>query len=123
VRSASSFSAGLNSTALATGESTTTSTAATTAAWSGSASGAAIAYGTAVAVAEAPGIPHASAATDGFAYGGTTSTSHTATWSLNFADGTTHTSVDVSVTAASTYGQNDSLAGHGLTSPSLHGLF
>jgi hypothetical protein len=117
-RSFSSFSAGLSSTALATGDSTTTSTTASTAAWSGTS----VAYGTAVALAQDASIPHTSAATGGFASGGDTSTAHTATWSVDYPYGSNPVSVDVSVTGASSYGHSDALSGYGLTSPSLHGL-
>jgi hypothetical protein len=117
----STFSAGLSSMALAAGSLTTTDTVAKTAAWSG----AAVAYGAAVAVAQddAPSAPYTSATTDGFASGGSITSSHTNTLSVDYPYGPTPVSVDVSVTSASSYGVGDSLSGYGVTSPSLHGLF
>jgi hypothetical protein len=115
----SSFSAGLASTALATGSHTTTFTAAKTAAWSGTA----VAYGDAVAAAQGAGALQTSAATDGFAFGGNTYSAHSLTWSVDYPSGSLHTSVDVSVTVAASYGQGDPLSGYGLTSPLVHGLF
>ncbi|HLG49537.1 MAG TPA: hypothetical protein VKY24_25055 [Reyranella sp.] len=114
-----SFSAGFASVALAAGDQTSTFTATKTAAWSGTA----VAYGDAVAAAQDPGTPHTSAATDAFAYGGNTSSSHSSTWSVDFSSGSMHTSVDISVSTAASYGQGDALSGYGLTAPSLHGLF
>jgi len=117
--SISSYSAGLAGTALALGSQSSTTTIAKTAAWSGTA----VAYGTAIAVAQDTVVSHTTTTTNGFASGGTTSTSHTLNWSVDYSSGGVHVSTDVSLTAASSYGQSDALSGYGVTSPSLQGLF
>jgi hypothetical protein len=121
--SINTFFAGMNSTAQAMGDLTATNTATGTLA----ASGVAIGFATAVAAAQdtTPAAPHTSATTDGFATGGTITSSHTDHWSIDFLLGPTPVSVDVSVTAISTHGGGDFLSGYsvaGLTSPSVHGL-
>jgi hypothetical protein len=118
------FFAAMNSTAQAMGDLTATNTATSTLA----APGVAIGYAAAVAVAQdtTPTAPHTSATTDGFAAGGTITSSHTGHMSIDFLLGPTPISVDTSVTAISTHGGGgDFLSGYslaGLASPSIHGL-
>ena len=115
------FFAGTTSTALAMGDHTATGTTTTTATWPSLA----FAYATAVALAQdtTPVMPHTSAATDATVTGGYIVSSHSAHWSVDFPYGPTPVSVDVSLTTVSSYGGGDALSGHGLQSPSLHGLF
>ena len=70
--------------------------------------------------------PQTSAATGGFAAGGNTSGSYHSHLSIDFPDGPTPVSVDVSMTFISTHGGGNGLDGYALdalASPSLHGLF
>ncbi|MGZ5898977.1 MAG: hypothetical protein ACXWLB_01595 [Reyranella sp.] len=119
--SGSTFFAGANSTAQAMGNLTVTNTATATLA----APGVAIGYAAAVAEAQntAPTAPHTSVTTDSIAVGGTTTSAHTAQWSVDFLAGPTPVSVDVSVTSVSTHGGSDFLSDYGLAGPSVHGLF
>jgi hypothetical protein len=114
------FLVDVSSTALASGDRTMTETAASTAAWPGSAIG----FAAAVAVAQdtAPGTPETSATTDVIATGGSTMTSSSTHWSVDFPYGPTPTSVDVSLTWVAVHGGGDPLSGYDLVSSSLHGL-
>jgi hypothetical protein len=109
-----------SSTALALGDQTMTDTAASTAAWPGGAIG----YAAAVAVAQdtAPGTPETSATTDVIATGGYMTSSQGSHWSVDVPYGPTPTSVDVSLTFASSHGGGDAFSGYDLVSSSLHGL-
>src|SRR5262245_32491441 len=107
-RNINTFFAGANSTAHAMGDLTATDTATSTLA----APRVAVAFATAVAVAQdtAPAVPHTSATTDGFATGGTITSSHTLHWSVDSLVGPTPTAVDVSLTSISTHGGGDFLS-------------
>jgi hypothetical protein len=114
------FSAGAKSTAQALGDLTATDATTSTLV----APRVAVSFATAVAVAQdtTPAVPHTNATTDGFATGGTITSSHILHWSVDSLVGPTPIAVDVSVTSISTHGGADYLSGYGLASPSVHGL-
>jgi hypothetical protein len=117
------FVAGMTATAEALGDRTATDAATRTLA----VPGVAISFGAATAVAQdaTPVVPHTSATTDGFATGGTITSSHTGHMSIDFPFGPMPVSVDVSMTFIATHGSGNFLSDYslsGLASPSVHGL-
>jgi hypothetical protein len=121
--STNTFFAGMNSATQAMGDLTATNAVTKTAVLPG----AAIGFAAAVAVAQdtSPGMPHTSATTEGLVSGGYITSSHSGHLSVDFPNGPTPVSVDVSITTMSTHGGSDFLSGDtlsGLASPSVHGL-